>query len=176
MVRSSRTASRLLSRALSQRAMDPLLSNRGALCSADSRCGEDGRRVSQNSGEDKGFVGPIQRDGPTLGEPEHNPYRGVILRRAGLFAVVMLFTLAWPAIAENGIENGRAILQKCASCHAIGRTGESPHKLAPPFRTLGQRYPIESLEEALARASCPAIQTCRNFNLMTRKSVTLFRI
>jgi len=39
--------------------------------------------------------------------------------------------------------------RNCASCHAVGRTGDSPHKFAPTFRTLGQRYPIESLEEAL---------------------------
>ncbi|MBI1205048.1 MAG: c-type cytochrome [Rhodopseudomonas sp.] len=41
------------------------------------------------------------------------------------------------------------LTRDCASCHAVGRTGVSPHKGAPAFRTLGQRYPIESLEEAL---------------------------
>ncbi len=35
------------------------------------------------------------------------------------------------------------------SCHAIGRSGDSPNKDAPAFRTLGQRYPVDSLEEAL---------------------------
>jgi mono/diheme cytochrome c family protein len=41
-------------------------------------------------------------------------------------------------------------LQKnCGSCHAVGLTGASAHKEAPAFRTLAQRYPIESLEEAL---------------------------
>jgi mono/diheme cytochrome c family protein len=43
------------------------------------------------------------------------------------------------------------LLQKnCGSCHAVGRTGTGANKDAPPFRVLGQRYPIESLEEALA--------------------------
>ena len=37
----------------------------------------------------------------------------------------------------------------CAGCHAVGRTGASPHADAPPFRLLGRRYPIEALEEAL---------------------------
>lgn len=42
------------------------------------------------------------------------------------------------------------MLQKnCASCHAVGRSGASPNKDAPAFRTLGQRYPVDSLEEAL---------------------------
>jgi cytochrome c len=34
-------------------------------------------------------------------------------------------------------------------CHAVGRSGRSPHRQAPPFRTLSQRYPIDSLSEAL---------------------------
>jgi cytochrome c len=45
---------------------------------------------------------------------------------------------------------GESLLsQHCAMCHAIGRSGRSPHRQAPPFRTLSQRYPIESLSEAL---------------------------
>ena len=34
-------------------------------------------------------------------------------------------------------------------CHAVGRTGTSPHPGTPAFRTLAQRYAIEGLEEAL---------------------------
>jgi mono/diheme cytochrome c family protein len=42
------------------------------------------------------------------------------------------------------------LLQKnCGSCHAVGRTGESPRKDTPVFRLLARRYPVESLEEAL---------------------------
>jgi cytochrome c len=48
------------------------------------------------------------------------------------------------------LRRGEAILARdCARCHATTRTGESPHPQAPLFRTLSQRYPIESLEEAL---------------------------
>jgi len=39
---------------------------------------------------------------------------------------------------------------KCARCHAVLRTGESPHSAAPAFRTLSRRYPIEGLAESLA--------------------------
>ena len=35
-------------------------------------------------------------------------------------------------------------------CHAIARTGESPHSAAPPFRTLSRKYPIDELAELLA--------------------------
>jgi len=48
-------------------------------------------------------------------------------------------------------KRGEALLAKnCARCHAIGRTGTSPHSMAPPFRTLSRKYPIEGLAEALA--------------------------
>jgi mono/diheme cytochrome c family protein len=47
--------------------------------------------------------------------------------------------------------SGRALVQAhCAACHAVGSRGASPNREAPPLRTLGQRYPIENLEEALA--------------------------
>ena len=49
------------------------------------------------------------------------------------------------------MRRGEALLSSdCAPCHAVGQTGDSPHKGAPAFRTLGKRYPVESLEEALA--------------------------
>lgn len=43
----------------------------------------------------------------------------------------------------------RLLSNNCSMCHAIGRIGRSPHREAPPFRTLSKRYPIESLSEAL---------------------------
>jgi cytochrome c len=65
--------------------------------------------------------------------------------------MVLLAALVAPAAAADDLAQGQALLQKnCGECHAIGKTGESPLKQAPAFRTLGQRYPIESLEEALA--------------------------
>jgi mono/diheme cytochrome c family protein len=49
------------------------------------------------------------------------------------------------------LARGRAIVEEhCARCHAVGEAGESPLTAAPPFRTLGQRYPVSDLEEALA--------------------------
>ena len=37
----------------------------------------------------------------------------------------------------------------CARCHSIDKITISPLKLAPPFRELHNRYPVETLEEAL---------------------------
>jgi mono/diheme cytochrome c family protein len=41
-------------------------------------------------------------------------------------------------------------LNNCAKCHAIDKVSPSPLKIAPPFRTLHKRYPVETLAEALA--------------------------
>lgn len=63
----------------------------------------------------------------------------------------MLITITAGQVAgAQSLKRGEDLLARnCASCHSVGRNGESPQKLAPTFRTLGQRYPIESLEEAL---------------------------
>ena len=42
------------------------------------------------------------------------------------------------------------VKENCARCHAVGKQGDSPHKQAPPFRTLSENYPIEDLAESLA--------------------------
>jgi cytochrome c len=68
--------------------------------------------------------------------------------------VIALSILAQTAAAQDvkALERqGEELLgAKCARCHAILRTGESPHSAAPAFRTLSQRYPIEGLAESLA--------------------------
>jgi mono/diheme cytochrome c family protein len=52
-------------------------------------------------------------------------------------------------------EHGRALVQKlCAQCHAVGRSGRSPHVGAPAFRTLDRRLDLDAfvarLREGLA--------------------------
>lgn len=68
---------------------------------------------------------------------------------------MMLAAASTAKAAESGdktqIASGRAIAeQRCSGCHAIGEAGKSPNDLAPPFRTLSKKYPLDSLEEALA--------------------------
>jgi cytochrome c len=70
---------------------------------------------------------------------------------SGLTVVVaVLVTITSQCASAQNLKRGEELLARnCASCHAVGRSGESSIKDAPPFRTLGQRYPIDSLEEAL---------------------------
>jgi mono/diheme cytochrome c family protein len=63
--------------------------------------------------------------------------------------VLLASTAAWAASPAE--RRGKAYaLSHCARCHAIDRVSRSPLKIAPPFRTLHLRYPVETLGEALA--------------------------
>ena len=71
-------------------------------------------------------------------------------KRIALLTVACLLTAASSALADDDLKRGEQLLhQKCGPCHATAKTGDSPRKDAPAFRTLGQRYPIDSLEESL---------------------------
>ena len=54
-------------------------------------------------------------------------------------------------VLSPAAQRGLVILRtNCSRCHAIGKVGDSPLPIAPPFRTLHERYPVEDLEEPLA--------------------------
>lgn len=53
----------------------------------------------------------------------------------------------------------------CARCHAIDKVDASPLSLAPPFRDLHNRYPVESLEEALGEGIVTGHQNMPEFRL-----------
>lgn len=56
-----------------------------------------------------------------------------------------------PDASPSREERGLALAeQHCSTCHAVGRTGDSPAPEAPPFRRLSENYRVDSLEEALA--------------------------
>jgi mono/diheme cytochrome c family protein len=71
-----------------------------------------------------------------------------------VLAIVLTFTSSGakgdevlPPAAQRGFVIVRT---NCSRCHAIGKIGDSPLPIAPPFRTLHARYPVEDLEEPLA--------------------------
>lgn len=81
----------------------------------------------------------------------HTQFASSRVGRVVISAVVAMVVAGMaPAANAQSLKRGEELLlRNCASCHAVGRNGDSPHKSAPPFRTLAQRYPIDSLEEAL---------------------------
>src|SRR3982750_1106564 len=62
-----------------------------------------------------------------------------------------LIPLAQAQAASPEEQRGKTFaLNNCAKCHSIDKVSPSPLKIAPPFRTLHKRYPIETMGEALA--------------------------
>src|ERR1043166_7605582 len=86
----------------------------------------------------------------------------VYLYQAG-FAVLMMS----PALALSPAEQrGKTFaLNNCARCHSIDKATQSPLKIAPPFRTLHLRYPIETIAEALAEGISTGHPTMPQFQL-----------
>jgi cytochrome c len=67
-----------------------------------------------------------------------------------LFALLTASALAQPAL-EPAAQRGLVLARThCARCHSIDRVTASSLAIAPPFRTLHKKYPVENLEEALA--------------------------
>ncbi|GBD49620.1 cytochrome c class I [Methylopila sp. Yamaguchi] len=56
-----------------------------------------------------------------------------------------------PLAIEPAEQRGLAFAKtNCDGCHAIGRSGVSALRIAPPFRDLHTRYSVDMLAEALA--------------------------
>lgn len=69
---------------------------------------------------------------------------------AALALSLALALQATAALAQDPSDVGRALLQQsCASCHAIGKTGDSPNAGAPPFRRLGRSYDLDAFPRQL---------------------------
>jgi len=72
----------------------------------------------------------------------------------GFAAALVLFGVALTvssAVALSAQErHGRALASRlCASCHAIGPRGDSPHVGAPRFRQLDRRLELDSFVDRL---------------------------
>ena len=81
---------------------------------------------------------------------------GIAGRAIGRIAGALAFVLAAfagqpaPAFAQSA-ERGVVIARTyCVRCHSIDKLSPSPLTIAPPFRDLKKRYPVDSLAEALA--------------------------
>src|SRR6266704_357222 len=69
-----------------------------------------------------------------------------------LLTALLSLTAASHPLAQDSADLTRGhslVATHCSRCHAIERTGASLHREAPPFRTLGQKYPVDWLAEAL---------------------------
>lgn len=95
-------------------------------------------------------------------------------RMIALAAVLALGGCAGEAARQTGTDpvimgaadRGATLVQrKCAGCHAVGRSGDSPMAAAPPFRTMGVLYPVRDLQEAFAEGLVTAHPAMPAFEL-----------
>lgn len=83
---------------------------------------------------------------------------------ASLLALCAMLLGATSSVASDQRAAGRALVDTyCADCHAIDPAGESPFAEAPPFRTLGERYDVRHLEEALVEGLTSAHEAMPEF-------------
>ena len=89
------------------------------------------------------------------------------MMRRTLGSLALTFVMSTLAMAASpDQQRGKTFaLNNCARCHAIDRVGPSPLKIAPPFRTLHKRYPIETLAESLAEGIQTGHPTMPEFQL-----------
>jgi cytochrome c len=87
--------------------------------------------------------------------------------RLGLHQTLVTLMLMTPALALSPAEQrGKTFaLNNCARCHSIDRVTPSPLKIAPSFRILHSRYPVETLGEALAEGIVTGHPTMPEFQL-----------
>jgi cytochrome c len=70
---------------------------------------------------------------------------------APIFLILSPSRVKGEEVLSPAAQRGLVIVRtNCSRCHAIGKAGDSPLPIAPPFRTLHERYPVEDLEEPLA--------------------------
>ena len=87
--------------------------------------------------------------------------------RSTLRQAMLTLPLIAPALAASPSEQrGKTFaINNCARCHSIDKVTRSPLKIAPPFRTLHLRYPVETLGEALAEGIETGHPTMPTFQL-----------
>ena len=79
-----------------------------------------------------------------------------------------LVCLAAPASAQQSpaAQRGLTFVRlHCAQCHSIDIVSESPLKIAPPFRELHLKFPIETLRRRLAEGIAATHPTMPQFRL-----------
>ncbi len=71
------------------------------------------------------------------------------MMKSTLMAVGLL-TATSAALAQEPAVRGRALLEEnCATCHAIGKAGDSPRPTAPAFRRLSNSFDLDQFQRHL---------------------------
>ena len=83
----------------------------------------------------------------------------------GMIGVTMAMVTSAAALSPAEQRGKTFVITNCSRCHSVDKVTPSPLKIAPPFRTLHRRYPIETLEESLAEGIVTGHPTMPVFRL-----------
>src|ERR1700730_5216432 len=85
---------------------------------------------------------------------------------AGILAVMVLWSVSPAAAQSPAAQRGLTFTRvHCAQCHSLDTVSESPLKIAPPFRDLHLKYPVESLQRPLSEGIIANHPTMPQFRL-----------
>lgn len=85
---------------------------------------------------------------------------------AALIAILLVSSEIALSQISPAVQRGQTFaLTNCARCHSIDKVSPSPLSIAPPFRSLRERYPVESLEEAFGEGIVTGHPTMPEFKL-----------
>ena len=96
------------------------------------------------------------------------PRRSGLAHPGLLAAMLALAGLTQPAFAQlsPAAQRGLTFVRvHCVQCHSIDKVSESPLRIAPPFRDLHLRFPIEDLRRPLSEGIIANHPTMPQFRL-----------
>jgi mono/diheme cytochrome c family protein len=84
---------------------------------------------------------------------------------AGMLGMALVPLGALAQLAPPAQRGQTFVRVHCAQCHSIDKVSESPLKVAPPFRDLHLRFPIEDLRRPLSEGIIAKHPTMPQFRL-----------
>ena len=79
--------------------------------------------------------------------------------------LALLFSVPARAFEPDAQRGLTFVSANCTPCHAVDKVSPSPLAIAPPFRTLHTKYPVENLAESLAEGIMTGHPTMPQFQL-----------
>jgi mono/diheme cytochrome c family protein len=83
----------------------------------------------------------------------------------GCLAATLVMTGSALALTPAQQRGKTFVVNNCSRCHAVDKVSPSPLKIAPPFRDLHKKYPVDTLQEALAEGISTGHPTMPEFRL-----------
>jgi cytochrome c len=86
-------------------------------------------------------------------------------------ALALLFSIPAHALDPSAQRGLTFVSANCSECHAVDKVSPSKLAIAPPFRTLHTKYPVEDLTRSLAEGITTGHPTMPQFQLDSARIV-----